>query len=371
MGAAAGPSNEAFTASGEAPPPLAGLHGEITATGVLLQWQPGELGGRESQDKYSAHPALDTKKDRISRQGGSIALWRLIATTREGADAGGQASGSSRLRQGARSRCRLRPTLWLPDFSRDHDCCRREGGRSRRSGQPGDCGCHQGHLSRLPPQPTWPPSPILKRAPSISPGPPTPKPTSPDTPSTAAKRAVRRSGFRQQTLLWILLPTGTSPLNPEFRTATRSPRPIAMGMRARVPPRPPRLCRPNHNQTLETESMRYCRFDTESGPQYGVVAKRAGNDWIESLMPPPEEDAGARLAEDAMNFEPIPLGRAKLLAPVTPSKIVCIGRNYRDHAAGTRQRSPKRAAALSQSSFVDHREWRSDLHSAAVDAGRL
>lgn len=29
----------------------------------------------------------------------------------------------------------------------------------------------------------------------------------------------------------------------------------------------------------------------------------------------------------------VPLGRAQVLAPVTPSKIVCVGRNYRKHAA--------------------------------------
>ena len=28
----------------------------------------------------------------------------------------------------------------------------------------------------------------------------------------------------------------------------------------------------------------------------------------------------------------MPLSAAQLLAPVTPSKIVCVGRNYRDHA---------------------------------------
>ena len=31
------------------------------------------------------------------------------------------------------------------------------------------------------------------------------------------------------------------------------------------------------------------------------------------------------------NFEAIPLSAADLLAPVTPSKIICVGRNYREH----------------------------------------
>jgi 2-keto-4-pentenoate hydratase/2-oxohepta-3-ene-1,7-dioic acid hydratase in catechol pathway len=34
----------------------------------------------------------------------------------------------------------------------------------------------------------------------------------------------------------------------------------------------------------------------------------------------------------AFDFEPMPLSSARLLAPVTPSKIVCVGRNYREHA---------------------------------------
>jgi len=33
-----------------------------------------------------------------------------------------------------------------------------------------------------------------------------------------------------------------------------------------------------------------------------------------------------------LDFEPLPLSSAELLAPVTPSKIVCVGRNYREHA---------------------------------------
>ena len=37
----------------------------------------------------------------------------------------------------------------------------------------------------------------------------------------------------------------------------------------------------------------------------------------------------------------IPLARAKLLAPVTPSKIVCVGRNYQKHAAELGNEVPK------------------------------
>jgi 2-keto-4-pentenoate hydratase/2-oxohepta-3-ene-1,7-dioic acid hydratase in catechol pathway len=89
--------------------------------------------------------------------------------------------------------------------------------------------------------------------------------------------------------------------------------------------------------------MRYCRFETESGPKYGEVVARGGHDWIEHLLTPPEEDPWTAIpeAEEAAGFEPVPLGRAALLAPVRPSKIVCIGRNYRDHAAELGNEVPK------------------------------
>jgi len=85
--------------------------------------------------------------------------------------------------------------------------------------------------------------------------------------------------------------------------------------------------------------MKYCRFETSAGPQYGEVADRAGTLWIERLLPAFEEDPWAKASTDAI--DPIPLTTAKLLAPVVPSKIVCIGRNYRDHAAEQGNEVPK------------------------------
>jgi 2-keto-4-pentenoate hydratase/2-oxohepta-3-ene-1,7-dioic acid hydratase in catechol pathway len=89
--------------------------------------------------------------------------------------------------------------------------------------------------------------------------------------------------------------------------------------------------------------MRYCRFESEFGPQYGEVRERNGHDWIEILLPPPEEDPWTVFPNEvvAASFEPVPLGTVKLFAPVTPSKIVCIGRNYRDHAAELGNELPK------------------------------
>ncbi len=77
--------------------------------------------------------------------------------------------------------------------------------------------------------------------------------------------------------------------------------------------------------------MKYCRFATDAGPQYGEVVDRAGTLWIERLISPFEEDPWTRLSTEAI--EPIPFATAKLLAAVAPRKIVCVGRNYRDHAA--------------------------------------
>jgi len=88
--------------------------------------------------------------------------------------------------------------------------------------------------------------------------------------------------------------------------------------------------------------VKYCRFLIDGQPHYGVVEERAGQPWIVDLTTAPEEDlayhlAHARAAGPALDFaslafEPIPLSAADLMAPVTPSKIICVGRNYRDHA---------------------------------------
>ena len=82
--------------------------------------------------------------------------------------------------------------------------------------------------------------------------------------------------------------------------------------------------------------MKYCRFLFENRIHYGAVEDREGEPWIVRLIEAPEEDRGFRLAYGretswSFHFESMPLSAANLLAPVTPSKIVCVGRNYRDH----------------------------------------
>jgi 2-keto-4-pentenoate hydratase/2-oxohepta-3-ene-1,7-dioic acid hydratase in catechol pathway len=82
--------------------------------------------------------------------------------------------------------------------------------------------------------------------------------------------------------------------------------------------------------------MKYCRFLLNEQIHYGSVEQHSGEPWITGPAPAPEEDLRFRLAlgqaaAESFDFEPMPLSAAHLLPPVTPSKIVCVGRNYRDH----------------------------------------
>ncbi len=82
--------------------------------------------------------------------------------------------------------------------------------------------------------------------------------------------------------------------------------------------------------------MKYCRFLLDGHIRYGSVDDRNGEFWITGPSPAPAEDLAYRLALDetgtsSFDFAPMPLSAAELLPPVTPSKIVCVGRNYREH----------------------------------------
>ncbi len=80
--------------------------------------------------------------------------------------------------------------------------------------------------------------------------------------------------------------------------------------------------------------MKYCRFQLNGQPQYGLVESVAGHDAIvRILLTPPEQADGDVESLRTRRIEPIPLDQASLLVPVSPSKIVCMGRNYREHAA--------------------------------------
>jgi 2-keto-4-pentenoate hydratase/2-oxohepta-3-ene-1,7-dioic acid hydratase in catechol pathway len=75
--------------------------------------------------------------------------------------------------------------------------------------------------------------------------------------------------------------------------------------------------------------MRFCRFQLKDAALYGLIESIAGQDTISRFV--------AELPAAASDFDRgkpfgLALASAQLLAPVCPSKIVCIGRNYREHA---------------------------------------
>ena len=76
--------------------------------------------------------------------------------------------------------------------------------------------------------------------------------------------------------------------------------------------------------------MRICRFTTNQNsiPHFGVLDG-------ESILPLPDNlQTGPSIGDPADRSE------ARLLAPVAPSKVVCVGRNYVEHAAELGNKMP-------------------------------
>jgi len=74
--------------------------------------------------------------------------------------------------------------------------------------------------------------------------------------------------------------------------------------------------------------MRYCRFVSANGPRFGLIEGPAGSEQITHVIADgPVPDFTRREKVSAFAF-----ASAKLLAPSMPSKIVCVGRNYSEHA---------------------------------------
>ena len=88
--------------------------------------------------------------------------------------------------------------------------------------------------------------------------------------------------------------------------------------------------------------MKYCRFQHAGEVQYGLVETVGGRDAIvRLLLTPPEQADGDLESLRTRKIDAIPLENATLLAPVRPTKIVCVGRNYREHAAELGHEVPK------------------------------
>ena len=88
--------------------------------------------------------------------------------------------------------------------------------------------------------------------------------------------------------------------------------------------------------------MKYCRFQLNGQAHHGLVESVAGREAIvRILLTPPEEAEGDMESLRTRKIEAIPLAEATLLPAVRPSKIVCVGRNYREHAAELGHEVPK------------------------------
>jgi 2-keto-4-pentenoate hydratase/2-oxohepta-3-ene-1,7-dioic acid hydratase in catechol pathway len=75
--------------------------------------------------------------------------------------------------------------------------------------------------------------------------------------------------------------------------------------------------------------MPYCRFQDQDATLYGLIETVGGQPTITRTL--------AKAPRSFSDFEnghksAVPVDGTRLLAPVEPSKIVCIGRNYREHA---------------------------------------
>jgi 2-keto-4-pentenoate hydratase/2-oxohepta-3-ene-1,7-dioic acid hydratase in catechol pathway len=75
--------------------------------------------------------------------------------------------------------------------------------------------------------------------------------------------------------------------------------------------------------------MKFCRYQVNDVVRYGLIESSKGDDTvIRAIGHLPADPSDFARGESVT----LPLGTLRLLAPVSPSKIVCIGRNYREHA---------------------------------------
>jgi 2-keto-4-pentenoate hydratase/2-oxohepta-3-ene-1,7-dioic acid hydratase in catechol pathway len=74
--------------------------------------------------------------------------------------------------------------------------------------------------------------------------------------------------------------------------------------------------------------MKYCRFASPDGPLFGLIETVAGAQQIT------QSTIGGLLPDfsKAKQIAALPLSSSTLLYPVEASKIICVGRNYSEHA---------------------------------------
>lgn len=83
--------------------------------------------------------------------------------------------------------------------------------------------------------------------------------------------------------------------------------------------------------------MRFVRVSRPSGPAFGVLA-----DGYVRLLD------GHPFAKIEFTDQVAPVDQVKLLAPMIPSKVMCVGRNYADHAAEMGSEVPKEPLIFSK-----------------------
>ena len=95
--------------------------------------------------------------------------------------------------------------------------------------------------------------------------------------------------------------------------------------------------------------MRVVRFAHEGSPVYGLVEGES----IVPLAAAPWETGG----EPKRAGAPVERRSAALLVPVVPTKILCIGRNYRAHAAELGNEVPEKPLVFLKplSSLLPHK----------------
>jgi 2-keto-4-pentenoate hydratase/2-oxohepta-3-ene-1,7-dioic acid hydratase in catechol pathway len=78
-------------------------------------------------------------------------------------------------------------------------------------------------------------------------------------------------------------------------------------------------------------SLRIVRFKADNRPRYGLVE---GNS-VHSLKISPFAQRGSIKFQPSLDGNEYTLDKVKLLAPSVPSKVICLGVNYRSHAIET------------------------------------
>jgi 2-keto-4-pentenoate hydratase/2-oxohepta-3-ene-1,7-dioic acid hydratase in catechol pathway len=84
--------------------------------------------------------------------------------------------------------------------------------------------------------------------------------------------------------------------------------------------------------------MRYCRFAWRGQPKYGLIETENTRDYIIRAIATMPQDYNTFAGAEPLH---LPLEEAELLASVVPSKIICVGRNYKAHAEELGHEIPK------------------------------